>query len=327
MTRKGLLFSDKHLMQTGSTGHRYTIPLISHIEQTAPDFIVMDGDIIEGKDLSGNRETVLRKLSRAYAHVCLIVEAAIAANPDVEIVYIFGNHDSSPEIREMLDSLVVTYPRNFNWEEGLIKRQNTLFFHGDLQMECGYDEGAGALPSVWNVPDAFEKGIVFERPFLPERPGSAWKPIGNGLDGWERYKEEIMLLLKNLFDTVTSPRIFPIDVVAETIWQTLKEYDDRLPAGTPGVLDGVTRICMGHVHAPYATSYVHPESGIEFLISGPASLLSQNTMYTFDIDPSGCLCNFEPFALQIGNNVTQMATLAMDQLAKRVQRYQLGDRT
>lgn len=276
----GIVVSDLHLGQWGTTGLRALKTVDDKIDALKPSLIVLNSDIIEGGDVYGDHADIHASIAKGINRLRSLIHHAVEANPNCKLVYIYGNHDSFREVQDRLDQLKaeVGIEGHLQLEESLFRCRDALFLHGDLQVE--HDGRWRSLLTGTQM----KPGTALTR---PEHGGSSGWKTATPMTGVNGAVKQCFVAGLSIFDQEISPVTFPLKEYTRNILSCLDQHDPKL-------LDGVTRVLMGHVHAPYGQNYMHPR-GIQFLVTGPATAKSNNTMYQFKIADRG-LMNFEIFS-------------------------------
>lgn len=279
----GLVFSDLHLGQPGSQGRRALATLHTKIDALAPSLIVLNGDIIDGTHPKGDVYRMRQSIDKGVHAVRTLIEHAVAKNPDCKVVYVFGNHDTYHEIRDSLellhdqDSII----GHLQLEESMFRCRDTVFLHGDLHAYQGSKWAmlAGMVRRDCDIGPGVSRG-------RPEHGGkSGWKQLKPNT-GMRTVKQAIVTGVSRI-DQHLSPLFLPLASYANAIISCLKSDSER-------PLDGVSRVLMGHIHAPYGSTYQHPDN-IDFLVTGPGTACSHNSMYQFSIQDNA-LSDFTLFS-------------------------------
>lgn len=287
---KGIVASDLHIGRPDTNGKEAIVEITRQVRFHKPSLIVLNGDVIEAKGFPGSREKNLEAIDDAVSRIHSLVQVAAEENPDATVVFVYGNHDSRYEVAERLAKIQEDFPNNFYTEEAIFRARDTLFTHGDLQIN--YDH----LGSDVNILKAGLRGQLN----IGNGQANARDHSENGHSSWKHVKDfgrgkALRLRVENRMigavDTWLSPIVFPVDQVTAAIHRTLVVHDEAAPEGSK-LLDGVRNICIGHIHPRHNTTHEH--EGITFRATGPATQFSKNTMYLFDVTPDA-LENFQTF--------------------------------
>ncbi len=120
---EGSVISDLHLF----TNRSDAVHSAEAIRQalTESDFFVLNGDIFDFR--WSTFQTVEATLDAAEEWI----RSLSAVNPDCQIHYVLGNHDSPARFAAHLEMLAEDVP-NFNWHPSHMRIGGKLFLHGDL---------------------------------------------------------------------------------------------------------------------------------------------------------------------------------------------------
>lgn len=281
--KTGIVLADLHIGQAGSTAFRVMHNLEQRLSEWRPDLIVLNGDIIEGTKPRGNTLEEMREtISQSADRLEHFINTAIRANPQAQIIYIYGNHDSVDEVAAHLERIQARYPDNVMVDGSGLRIMNTLFMHGDVPLEHS-GLGLGCVQR-WVSGDAVLKPTHrYERTYDGTHPDhSAWKKLE---EIWKYKTNDRITTAVNFLDTAVSHIAFPPKEVIAHIHAALEKQPDK-------PLEGLERVCIGHIHPqPGNTKYHH--EGIDFLVTCPATIGNDAMLYRFDIADEG-LHNFTP---------------------------------
>lgn len=276
---KGLVVSDLHLGQWRATGDRVLKVLNAEIDRERPSLLVLNGDIIDGTHPRGEAPDIHDSIGKGVQKLRELTRHAIQANPDAQIVYVFGNHDSYLEIRDKLERLSNEggIQGHLHLEESHFRCRDALFLHGDLQVEQG---------SKSHVLSNVLRGNRVVHP-----SAHTARKEGKGISDWKTvsahgFVKEAKVACISYFDNNLSPYVSPIKEYAESIIDHFKQHE-------PEAIEGVRRVVIGHIHPPYGTVYRHPE-GIEVLATGASTVGSRASIYRFTVGDKK-LSDFELF--------------------------------
>lgn len=295
--RTGLVVSDLHLGQTRATGVRELRTLRDEIRASKPELIVLNGDIIDGKDTYGDRDQILDRFRAAIGEIRKTVDSARRANPDAKVVFVFGNHDSYHEVRHAMESLQKEFPDNLQVEEVFFRTKDTLFMHGDLSFQLGhYESEKDIFKAAIKGKLEFRQGILSRDPEKNPAKASHWKPLPERTGAKAVFKR-VKGTVYSAVDSVTSGMFCPLDQVLEATRKTLADYDASASEDEK-LLPGLKRIAIGHIHPPHGKTR-YSDGELELIVTGASTLISKPTMYKFDVTDQG-LENFQTFGQDKG---------------------------
>lgn len=295
-SRNGLSISDLHLGQVGSEGHHHLCQLTGQLKTLRPAQIYLNGDTIEVTNLKGTRQQILQKLDRMIPVLEDFIKEAVAQNPSVKIHYIFGNHDVYRELEERVQQLQQKYPQNMSLHESHVKTANAIHLHGDLQVDFPYLSNKEHLKAGFikrNI--TTQMGLMKREEHADDKTQSVshrdsqWHRVQDRTGWRQRFLGKKVTFAKNVLDTTVSLRVMSLDKVVRTIYDTIKAHE-------PELLENTQYVLLGHYHPPGKPVIEH--QGIQFIFTGPSTILKNGPAYSYDIDAQGGFSNFQPIELK-----------------------------
>lgn len=136
--RRVAVASDLHLFARRTRGRDLLGPLTKAAARTGT--LVLAGDIVDVRwsTLGGPEATA--RATDAW------VRDVLAGAPSAEVHYVLGNHDDTPEIREVLGALSGAEER-FNWHPRHLRLGSALFVHGDVDRPRKSNHGSTPGPA------------------------------------------------------------------------------------------------------------------------------------------------------------------------------------
>jgi hypothetical protein len=283
---KGMVLSDLHLASLASHGPRVLRDAENFIRFNKTGLIVLNGDIIEAREITGTKAALERKLGEAVAHIEKLVKQARRSNPDCRVVFVYGNHDCCFALKDRLDVLAEKYPHNFETEDHYFTFKNARFLHGDLPLNMGTP---GIQEKFLNGTLADHIGWV-HRPATRSEGKHGWFHL-RPVEGLPATKINATTIFHHLIDQPVSALVMPIRTIARVVLRTLEAHDLAHPE-TP-ILNDAEHIFIGHIHPPHDSRYtgnpttLYPNKQFHVWATGAATSLSRGTYYVFDINEHG----------------------------------------
>lgn len=228
--------SDLHLLSPRSMAEKW----MSSIEAACRDsqLIVLGGDIFDFRwaALGGHLATL-----RAGRHW---LNELLKKNPHARIVYILGNHDSHPDMQELLEDIGHKTGR-LEWYAESYQLGDCLFCHGDI-LDAGGQAGLAE----------------YRRKFHDERPASR--------------------AAHGAYDVAVAMRLHrTIPILFHRPRATCTRLSELLSLTPHAEHSAVQRVFFGHTHVPI---YELPVGLIQFFNPGAALRHLNFAPITFEID-------------------------------------------
>ena len=272
------------------------------VRKTGPDLVVLNGDIFEGKYSAGSREKIVEKLDGSADEIRKLLDTMVRANPQSQLLFIFGNHDAFHEVRGVMEKVQSEYPGNVKLEDAYAKVGDTLFLHGDLPLHvASHTSHKQMLIKAIKGELQLEPGELTREPKPHEEAGeSHWKHVKEHR-GMDAVRTKVRSVFYGAIDNIASRLLYPLDDVSMVIRQSLEQHDAQQPEDEK-LLPGLKRIAIGHIHSPHNSRHQDAE-GVELVVTGPSTRFGKSTILEFEFNDKGGLDNFQTFGCRhIGQN-------------------------
>lgn len=219
----GCFVSDLHLLSPRSMALQWMSSIDAACRNSR--LIVLGGDIFDFRwaRVGGHQATLTASADW--------LSAFLSRNPGARIVYVLGNHDSHPDLIELLDELSRTSNGRLEWFRESFRFADCLFCHGDI-LDAGSQNGLSR----------------YRRKFHHERPAS--RAAHGAYD---------MAVAMRLHRTI--PQLF------HRPRTTCRRLTELLGVESRPEFSAVRRIFFGHTHVPI---YELPLGPLRFYNPGAA---------------------------------------------------------
>ena len=297
--QEGLVLSDLHLGRVQTFGPETLIKTEDYIDKHHVGLLVLNGDIIEARELTGNQVSIDHQLSQSVDQVRHLFQHAIKANPNCKIVYVYGNHDCSFELKQKLDALKKEFPQNFQTENSYFKYKDAIFLHGDLPVnmtDVDILSQSSLMGEIKKINKLLSKSLSFQIPTFEDHVGSIERPAikqREGDHGWfhtaptkdvgDDAKVLAKATLETRVDSLVQASILPIRSISKVVINSLRAFDKQHPEAK--LLPGTKHVVFAHVH-PKIGSKINLD-GMEMVVTSASTDASSGMPFRFNINGDG----------------------------------------